>query len=174
MDIEKTWEKALKYTEIIRPRVEPLHTFKTTHLPYVFLAESSVNEGDCVVRKGEVLVEKPSIILPPDSPHLEGFDFKDVSRYQQDMIINFFLVRGIGFPSLKYNNKTYSLDIFEGRLSQAIEKHTHELQKAENVTSGLVIGPTDCWQFSILIFVGMQILRSTDNDIKNLMNRGRR
>lgn len=174
MDIEKVWEKALKYTEIIRPRVEPLHTFKTTHLPYVFLAESSVNEGDCVVRKGEVLVEKPSIILPPDSPQLEGFDFKDVSRHQQDMIINFFLVRGIGFPSLKYNNKTYSLDIFEGRLSQAIEKHTRELQKVENVTSGLVIGPADYWQFSILIFVGTQILRSTDNDIKNLMNRGRR
>ncbi len=173
MDIEKTWEKALKYTEIIRPRVKPLDTFKTTHLPYVFLAESSVNEGDCVVRKGEVLVEKPSIILPPDSPRLEGFDFKDVSGQQQDMIINFFLVRGIGFPSLKYNNKTYSLDIFEGRLSKAIEKSTHELQKEENVTSGLVIGPEDCWQFSVLIFVGMQILRSTDNDIKNLMNRGR-
>jgi len=172
MDIEKAWEKALKYTEIIRPRVEPLHTFKTTHLPYIFLAESSVNEGDCVVRKGEVLVEKPSIILPPDSPQLDGFDFKDVSLRQQDTIISFFLVRGIGFPSMKYNNKTYSLDIFEGRLSQAIEKHTHELQKAENVTSGLVIGPEDCWQFSVLIFVGMQILRSTDNDIRKLMNKG--
>ncbi len=171
MDIEKAWEKALKYTEIIRPRVAPLNTFKATHLPYVFLAESSVNEGDCVVRKGEVLVEKPSIIIPPDLPQLEGFDFKDVSRQQQDMIINFFLVRGIGFPSLKYNNKTYSLDIFEGRLSKAIKKYSHELQKEENVTSGLVIGPEDCWQFSVLIFVGMQILRSTDNDIKNLMNR---
>jgi hypothetical protein len=172
MDIEKAWEKALKYTEIIRPRVEPLNTFETTHLPYVFLAESSVNEGDCVVRKGKVLAEKPLIILPPDSPQLEGFDFKDVSRQQQDKIINFFLVRGIGFPSLKYNNKTYSLDIFEGRLSKAIKKYTHELQKEENVTSGLVIGPEDCWQFSVLIFVGMQILRSTNNDIKNIMNSG--
>ncbi len=174
MDIEKAWEKALKYTEIIRPRVEPLNTFKTTHLPYIFLTESSVNVGDSVVRKGEVLVEKPSIILPPGSPLLEGFDFKDVSKYQQDTIINFFLVRGIRLPSLKYNNKTYSLDIFEGRLSKAIEKYSRELQKEENVTSSLIIGPEDCWQFSILIFVCMQILRSTDNDIKKLMNRGRR
>jgi hypothetical protein len=174
MDIEKVWEKALKYTEIIRPRVEPLNTFRTTHLPYVFLAESSVNVGDSVVRKGEVLVEKPSIILPPDSPQLEGFDFKDVSKYQEDMVINFFLVRGIRLPSLKYNNKTYSLDIFEGRLSKAIERCSRELQKEENVTSSLIIGPEDCWQFSILIFVCMQILRSTDNDIKKLMNRGRR
>ncbi len=174
MDIEKVWEKALKYTEIIRPRVEPLNTFKTTHLPYVFLAESSVNVGDSVVRKGEVLVEKPSIILPPGSPQLEGFDFKDVSKYQQDTIVNFFLVRGIMFPSLKYNNKTYSLDIFEGRLSKAIEKYSRELQKAENVTSSIIIGPEDCWQFSILFFVCMQILRSADNDIKELMNRSRK
>ena len=174
MDIEKTWERALKNTEIIRPRVKPLNTFKTTHLPYIFLAESSVNLGDCAVRKGEVLVEKPSIMLPPDSPQLEGFDFKDVLRFKQEMIINFLLVRGIGFPSLKYNNKTYSLDIFEGRLSQAIEKYTHELQKEENVTSGLIIGPGDCWQFSILIFVCMQILRSADNDIKGLMNKWNR
>jgi hypothetical protein len=174
MDIEKVWEKALKYTEIIRPRVEPLNTFRTTHLPYVFLAESSVNVGDSVVRKGEVLVEKPSIILPPDSPQLEGFDFKDVSKYQEDMVINFFLVRGIRLPSLKYNNKTYLLDIFEGRLSKAIKKYSRELQREENVTSSLIIGPEDCWQFSILIFVCMQILRSTDNDIKKLMNRDRR
>jgi len=171
MNIEETWEKALKHTEIIRPRVKPLDTFKTTHLPYIFLAESSVNLGDCVVRKGEVLVEKPSIMLPPDSPQLEGFDFKDTLRFQQDMIINFLLVRGIGFPSLKYNNKTYSLDIFEGKLSQAIEKYTDELQKEENVTSGLIIGPEECWQFSVLIFVCMQILRSADNDIKSLMDR---
>jgi hypothetical protein len=174
MDIEKAWEKALKYTEIIRPRVEPLNTFKTTRLPYIFLAESSVNVGDSVVRKGEVLVEKPSIILPPDSPQLEGFDFKDVSKYQQDTIINFLLVRGIRLPSLKYNNKTYLLDIFEGRLSKAIKKYSRELQKEENVTSSLIIGPEDCWQFSILIFVCMQIVRSTDNDIKELMDRGRR
>jgi hypothetical protein len=174
MDIEKAWEKALKYTEIIRPRVEPLNTFKTTHLPYIFLAESSVNVGDSVVRKGEVLVEKPSIILPPGSPLLEGFDFKEVSKYQQDTIINFFLVRGIRLPSLKYNNKTYSLDILEGRLSKAIEKCSRELQKEENVTTSLIIGPEDCWQLSILIFVCMQILRSTDNDIKKLMNRDRR
>ncbi|MHC4307876.1 MAG: hypothetical protein ACYSR7_04555, partial [Planctomycetota bacterium] len=75
------------------------------------------------------------------------------------------------FPSLKYNNKTYSLDIFENKLSKAIEKYTKELQKKENVTSGLIIGPEDCWQFSVLIFICTQIVRSADNDIKSFMNR---
>ena len=174
MNIEELWEKALKNTEIIRPRVKPLDTVKTTHLPYIFLAESSVNIGDCVVRKGETLVEKPTLLLPPGSPQLDGFDFRDASRQHQEMINNFFLVRGIEFPSLKYNNKTYSLDIFEGRLSRAIEKYTQELQKEENVTSGLIIGPEDCWQFSVLIFICTQIVRSADNDIKSFINRWNR
>ena len=174
MNIEEIWEKALKHTEIIRPRVKPLDTYKTTHLPYIFLAESSVNIGDCVVRMGEVMVEKPTLLLPPGSPQLDGFDFRDASRQQEEMITNFFLVRGIEFPSLKYNNKTYSLDVFEGRLSKAIEKYTQELQKEENVTSGLIIGPEDCWQFSVLIFICTQIVRSADNDIKSFMNRWNR
>ena len=70
MDIHKSWEKALKRTEIIRPRVQPLHAFESTHLPYIFLGESSVNTGDSVVRKGEVLVEKPALVLPPSTPQL--------------------------------------------------------------------------------------------------------
>ncbi len=174
MNIEEIWEKALKQTEIIRPRVKPLDAFNTTHLPYIFLAESSINLGDCVIRKGEILVEKPTLLLPPGSPQLDGFDFRDGQSHQQEMITNFFLVRGIEFPSLKYNNKTYSLDIFEGKLSQAIGKYTQELQKEENVTCGLIIGPEDCWQFSVLIFICTQILRSADNDIKSFMNRWNR
>ena len=75
MDIQELWERALKNTEIIRPRVQELHTFSSTQLPYVFLSESSINAGDTVVRKGEVLVEKPSLILPADSPQFEGFSF---------------------------------------------------------------------------------------------------
>ena len=119
-------------------------------------------------------MEKPTLLLPPGTPQLDGFDFRDASRQHQEMINNFFLVRGIEFPSFKYNNKTYSLDIFEGRLSRAIEKYKQELQKEENVTSGLIIGPEDCWQFSVLIFICMQILRSADHDIKSFMNRWNR
>ena len=171
MDIEKTWERALKHTEVIRPRVKLLDTLKTSHLPYIFLAESSVNLGDCVVRQGEISVEKPSLFLPPGSAQLDGFDFRDDSRKQHEMITNFFLVRGIEFPSFKYNNKTYSLDVFEGRLSLAIDKYTQEMQKEENVTCGLIIGPEDCWHFSVFIFICMQILRSADNDIKSFMDR---
>ena len=171
MDIQDSWEKALKYTKIIRPRPKDLQTFEATEVPYIFLSESSVNLGDTVVRKGQVTVEKPAIILPSNLPYFEGFDFENEFHSGQDMILNFLLVRGVTFPSLKYNNKTHSLDIYEGHLEKAIGHYSDKLQHGEDVSNGLVTGPEDSWQFSILIFIASQIMRSADGDIKRLLER---
>ena len=170
MDIQESWEKALRRTEIVRPRIQPLHTFAATQLPYIFLSESSVNAGDTVVRKGEVAVEKPSIILPFNLPQFEGFDFEKRSALEQDILTSFLLVRGVKFPSYKFQNQTHSLDVYEGRLRNAIEFFSHQLQKEENVSTGLLIGPEDCWQFSVLIFIGSQALKSADGDIRKLLD----
>ncbi len=173
MDIREYWEKALKQTEIIRPRVLPLGTFESTRLPYIFLGESSVNIGDTVVRCGEVMVEKPSLILPPNNPSFEGFESEHPQAADLNRLADFLLVRGIRFPSVKYNNKTLSVDIREGKLKDAIDHYFRELQCAENVSTGLVIGPEDCWQFSVLIFTCSTAERSAENDIRKLFERYR-
>ncbi len=173
MDIQDSWEKALKHTEIVRPRVQPLHTFEATHLPYIFLAESILNTGDTVVRKGEIMVEKPAIILPQNLPQFEGFEFEKEFSSHQDFLSTFLLVRGIKFPSMKYNNKIESLDVHEGKVMQTINHFLSELQKKEDVSTGLVVGPEDCWQFSVLIFICSQILKQTDGDLKKLFDKFR-
>jgi hypothetical protein len=167
MDIQEYWEKALKQTEVIRPRVQPLSTFSATQLPYIFLAESLLNIGDTVVRKGEVMVEKPSIILPSSIPQFEGFE-SDEHPVDPNSLINFLLVRGVRFPSLRYNNKTESLEVFEGKLKSAIEHHQRLLERNENTTAGLIIGPEDCWPFSIMIFIAHQVMKQSDGDIRKL------
>ena len=169
MNIQERWEKALKRTEILRPRVHPLDTFGSTHLPYIFLAESAINSGDTVVRKGEVVVEKPSLVLPFNTPKFEGFDFEEKLHVNPDFLMNFLLVRGVTFPSLKYNNKTDVLEIFEGRLKKAVEHYANFLQRSEDVHTGLFAGTEDNWQFSVLIFICTQVARSADNDLKKLL-----
>ena len=172
MNIQDGWEKALENTRIIRSRAQELHTFSDTKLPYVFLAEAIVNAGDTVVRKGDVLVDRPAIILPSNLPQFEGFDFE--GEFGNDMVTNFLIVRGVTFPSMKYNNKTNSLDIFEGHLEKAIGYYSDMLQKKEDVHSGLIVGPEDCWQFSVLIFLCSQVAKSANNDIKKLLEHFRR
>ena len=170
MNMQEFWEKAVKKTEIVRPRVTPLHTHAVTHLPYISLSESAVNSGDTVVRRGEVMVEKPSIVLPYNLPQFEGFDFENQMHVNEDLFKSFLLVRGVQFPAMKYNNKSYSVDVYEGGLSKAIEYHKVLLQQQENVHSGLIAGPEDCWQFSVILFVCSQVSRSADGDIKRLLD----
>jgi len=173
MDFEKMWTKALKHTEIIRTRVQALSMSGDTKVPYLMLSESSINVGDTVVRKGEVLVQKPSLFIPPNNPKFEGFEFENedgTEAFDENSFINFLIVRGISIPSLRYDNRTSSLDIYEGKLSKAIKHHERILQQQENVHAGLLVGPEDCWQFSILIFICSQIIKNADQDIQRLLD----
>jgi len=170
MDIVDRWEKALMKTEIIRPRVKPLLTFDTTEMPYIFLAESSLNIGDTIVRKGKVFAEKPSIVLPENLPHFEGFRFDEDMDTSESMVTSLLLVRGIRFPSYRYNNKVDSLDLIESSLKSAEDKFRGRLQKKEDVHTGLIIGPEECWQFSVLIYISAMAARSAEGDIRNMLD----
>jgi hypothetical protein len=173
MDIYEAWAKALKNTEILRARIQHLLTFDDTVVPYILLSESSINAGDTVARTGEVVVEKPSLILPPNHPQFEGFEF-DPGRAPKDGLLNFLLIRGIQMPSLNYNNRTSSLDVYEGDLSKAASYYLDRLQRKENVHTGLITGPEDCWQFSVLIYVCTQVARNSARDIVKLLEEYRK
>jgi len=170
MDSTSAWEKALKETNIIRSRVTGLQTFSETHVPYILLSPSTINEGDTVVRTGEVLVHRPSLILPPHIPQLEGFDFGNEGSFQENTMVNFLMVRGITLPSMKYDNKIFSLNVFEGKMEDAIGVYGNRLQREENTSSGLICGPDQVWQLSVLIFVCSQIARNSATDIRRLLD----
>ncbi len=170
MNIHEAWNRALKETDIIRSRVQSLQTFQETQVPYVLLSASSINPGDTVVRKGEVMVDRPSLILPPNIPQLEGFALEGLDSFSQENMINFLLVRGISIPSLKYDNKTHSLDIFEGSVQDAVGHYGNIMQRQENTAAGLLTGPEDLWQFSLLIFMCSQIAKNSTSDIRRLLD----
>ena len=86
------------------------------------------------------------------------------------MVTNFLFVRGVRFPSYKYNNMVESLDLVEGSLKKAEDRFRGKLQKKEDVHTGLIMGPEDCWQFSVLIYICNTVARSTDRDIKNILD----
>ena len=171
MELEELWERAQQKTEIIRGRARGLPTFDSTRVPYVFMGESVVNEGHTVIRRGRVTIEKPMIVLPEDLPQFEGFDFEEDLDVEQGAMQMFFLLRGVRFPSLKYNNSIDKLSLEEGSLSKTAEKYKKRLERTENVNTALLLGPEDCWQFSVLLYMASLIGRCARTDIINLMDR---
>ncbi len=173
MNLEKQWEKAIKNTEIKRQKLQNLNTFKVTELPYLLLGESKVNIGDSVIRKGKISIDKPILVLPDHFPQFKGFDFKKELEINEDTMRSFLLMRGIRFPSLKYNNELYSLDVIEKSLKDAIKHYLELLKRKEDIKTGLIVGPEDCWQFSLLIYVATLVTKSVGSDIKNIIDKFR-
>ena len=174
MDIQELWDKARKRTEILRMRMQELSAVEATTVPYVFLAESSLNQGDTVVRRGHVLVERPSIVLPGFSPQFEGFAFDKELQVSEETVATFLLVRGIHFPSLRYRHEISSLDLFEGNLQKAITHFQDQLSRTEDIRTGLVIGLEEAWQFSILLLVGVLVIRSAEGDLRRFLDEWRK
>jgi hypothetical protein len=174
MDIQELWDKARKQTEILRLQLQDLSTFDSTLVPYLFLAESSVNAGDTVVRRGHVLIERPAILLPGLSPQFEGFEFERDLQVTQDAVATFLLVRGVQFPSLRYRHQVSSLDVYEDSLQKAIAHFTEKLTAAEDVRTGLVVGPEEAWQFSLLLLTGALVVRSADGDLRRILDSWRK
>ena len=173
-DLHELWDNARKRTEIIRLRLQDLATFDATVVPYCFLAESSLNRGDTVVRRGSVVIERPGIILPNLSPQFEGFPFDPDLHLSDDALSTFLLVRGIQFPSLKFRHQLSSLDVVERSLQQAIQEQADRLAAAEDIATGLVVGPEEAWQFSILLLVGALVVRSAEGDLRRILEAWRK
>ena len=51
------------------------------------------------------------------------------------------------------------------------EKHKKKMEYEENVNTALVVGPEDCWQFSLLLYIATLVGRCARTDIINLLNR---
>lgn len=171
MNLEDAWQKALDHTKVIRSRAKSLETFEATALPYIFLGDSSLHAGDVVVRKGEVTVERPSLALPGNSPFFQGFEFEENLPAGASLLDSFFLIRGIRFPSYKYSHKAESLDVFESGMENAVRKYRDELQHREDVRTGLVTGPEDCWQFSVVILIASLMARQAEGDFRRMFER---
>ncbi len=168
MNIEKFWEKAIKNTEIEKVKIGYLNTHSSTTLPYIILSESLIDNSDTVVRKGKIEVTKPVIYLPDHTPILEGFELED-KKISENSLITFLILRGVNLPSLKYSNILYSLDIENSSLAETVKKYKEELTRMEDIHTGLIIAPDDCWQFSLLLYVAGLVMKSAPQDVKKFI-----
>ncbi|MDP8253689.1 MAG: hypothetical protein P9X27_04730 [Candidatus Kaelpia aquatica] len=168
MDFEQKWNRAVKNTEIEKSWAGYLNTSSSTVLSYIMLSESMLDSSDTVVRKGRVEVTRPLIYLPDNNPVFKGFELSEHNLFDNSAI-TFLLLRGVSFPSLKYQNSVYSLDIDNLSLNEVVKKHKRELQRLEDVKTGLIVGPDDYWHYSLAIYVAALASKSASNDIERYL-----
>lgn len=169
MDLEEKWQRTLEETKIVKFYHPHLASQEATDLPYIFIGASVVNVGDTVIRKGRVIVDRPMIVLPQNMPQFSGFEFEEYGADAKDMQL-FFMVRGINFPSLKYKHESSDIEVVSKEPEAVLDQYRNDLEKEEDFTTGLVYGPVECWQLSILVYIGMLINRSAAKDVERYLN----
>lgn len=167
-DLEQRFKYALEHSVIHRTRKADLFTFGTTKLPYIFIAESSINPGDIIIRKGEIATEKPTIMMGDSFPSFEGFD-GDYTGQEQEMSILF--GRTFHFPNMRYQNKSATLEVVSGELQKTIDEEQHQLDAEGNYRTAVISGPEDCWAFSLIIYASEMTQRSAKGNLKDIFER---
>lgn len=167
-DFEDKLHRAIEETNIIRARRNNLFTFGTTVLPYIFTAESSINKGDTLVRKGSISTDKPSIIMPEQgASSFEGFE----STREDERGLNLLFGRAFQVPAMSYKNAHSSLDIVAKPLSQVTDDIFEDMEKSGDSRSALLSGPEDLWHISLLLYAAEMTHRSAGANIREMLER---
>ncbi len=167
MEMEEAFKLAQSETQIIRTRKNLLYTFGATRLPYICLSESLLRSGDVVVRRGEVLADRPHIAVPGMDFLFEGFEDADDAGGELAIM----LARRISMPPSKYANKA-GAEVFEtGPLNAAVERAVNQLDRDNDVRTAVISAPEKVWGLSILLYVGSQVARSAPSNVQEHLER---
>ena len=166
---DNRWARASEQTRLHRTRKHDLYTFGATRLPYIFLAESAINTGDTVIRRGEISTDKPAIILGHgDAPQFEGF--QDSNNDERDQIL---FARAFRFSGLNVQNQGMQMDIVARETAALCDELMEELDSNRDSRTAIIEGPEDLWGLSLIFYAAKMTSRSAPGNMRDIMERGR-
>ena len=170
MEMEEALKLAQADTQFIRVRKNLLYTFGTTRLPYICLSQSLARPGDIIVRRGEVMADKPHIAVPGIDFSFEGFSGESEGMEADDALA-VLLARRISMPPSKYVNKAGAEVLETGPMAAAIERALNRLDSDNDIRTAVISAPEKVWGLSVLLYIGSQVARSAPSNVQEHFER---
>ena len=167
MQDKELFEKAIKSTEILKMPKRNLSTFGMTNINYRLLTELGKLTR---IREGKVISQRPEIIRPADINEL--FDgFGEFSDKYADEIYEIF-GRNTKILNYKFKNSTEKTFEAASELDKIYKKISGELDEKEDKLTAIIKGSEETWQISVMKFIVDLTLRSANDNISDLDDRG--
>ena len=163
MEMEEALKLAQADTQFIRVRKNLLYTFGTTRLPYICLSQSLTRPDDIIVRRGEVMADKPQIAVPGLDFSFEGFSDADEGLEADALAV--LLARRISMPPSKYVNKAGGEVMETGPIAAAIDRALNRLDSENDIRTAVISAPEKVWGLSVLLYIGNQVARSAPSNV---------
>jgi hypothetical protein len=167
------FEECWRATEVVREYQRMLFTFGDMELPYVLIAEHGRFKDRTVVRKGVMLLQKPHILLPPSYSGLqfqEGFEHANAIPPEA-----VFLLRAMQLPYSQISNRPIAKEQMEyGSLQSVLDRFDREMESGEDMETGLIKGPVDGADISLMRYSLGLAIKSTPGNVKEFFEHLRR
>lgn len=167
--LEHYYRQALDNTVVHRERQSSLFTFGATRLPYYFVAESAINKGDTVIRKGEISTDKPALFTPDNLPNFSGFG-DEYEGHEKEMSV--VLGRVFHLSGLHYKHEGNQLEVVTKEMNRVIDEYQTELDQSHNHRTAIISGPEDCWALSLVVYASKMTQKSAESNMNDIMQRG--
>ena len=165
-DLEQRFKKARADSVIHRARKADLFTFGTTILPYLFVAESGINRGDTILRRGEISTGKPTVVLHGEQPSFSGFgDEYTGSEAQLGLLFG----RVFRFPNMRYAHSHSRLEVISQAMERVLNEQLENLEREGNTRTAVISGPEDCWALSLILYASEMTRRSAGGNIREML-----
>ena len=172
-DIERRLKEAAQTTRIVRRREHSLYTFGNTKLPYAFFAASD-KANQAVVRKGNVLVERPQIMLPGTGASFEGFGNIDFDNAGGSVSIFAAISRLIRLPSLRYIHDSASKELIAKSAKGAADSAANDAEARGDSHLAVLEGRDELFLYSLMLYVGEMVARSAGDNVSEYLEHMKR
>lgn len=171
---ERSWQKAVEQTFVVRFPKQHLATFGTTNISYYVVTEPAFQEDlpesdEGVVRTGKVLAERPAIVTPNYLVNLEGFSsgayefFHDLARQE-----------GPNSPGImyQYKNKPENTEVVGGIPTEIAHRISKDLNERKEEMSVVMVGVDELWDVALLKFIYEFTASSVAGNVQEFNTRG--
>ncbi|MBN2457360.1 MAG: hypothetical protein JXB29_12635 [Sedimentisphaerales bacterium] len=162
-----------KKTEIIREYQRILYTFGDMELPYVFVAEHRRFSNRTVVRRGNILFQKPHILLPR---YFSGPQFNDGFEHPEAIPPEAaYIFRTMGLPYSQVANRLITKQEMEyGSLKEVLGRFDREMEQQQNIETGLIKGSLEGADVSLMRYSLGLVIKSASENVNEFFDHLRR
>lgn len=168
---EDIWYAA-RSTRIVYMPPKLLETFGESCVHYLVVSEDMDRPGKLNLRSGIVTAERPRIVTPAyfRQRAVENFN-EDAQKYFDEILSKEVNARFLEY-GLRFGKKDFQVETVSGNSMEIAEQAAADAQDTLEKLQGVIIGPDDAWEVSLMHFITLLVQRSLPFHARDIANRG--
>ena len=163
---------AARSTKIVYMPHKLLETFGASRVEYLVVSEDLDRPGALTIRTGEVTAERPRIITPAYFARRLTDNFgEDARRYLEEVVSRDVNARFLEY-GLRFGKNEHKEEHVSGNPMEVAEQAAAEAQDNWEALRGVLVGPDDAWEVSLMHFLTEMVRKSLPAHARNLARQG--